>query len=200
MITTESSTLSPALDGRRLVAVAATVGVIGCAGYISTIVLLADLTTREAVRSPLSIVSNLLVAGGFAVLAAALPLFGLRAGLPRWASVLAGVGCAAVAATSWGTGTLAVFAAGLLSDEQMEVGGAWLLVFQAPQSLPCAVAFTALGAAVLRYRIAARGAGVLLVVAGVISIVPAYPPGAFLASLGLLWLASSLKVESAVAR
>lgn len=175
-------------DVRGLVAVAATVGAIGCAGYISTIFLYGEQSVRDSVRSPVSIVSNLLVALAFAALAAALPVMGARLGLPRWASLLGGAGCAAVVATSFGTATLAVHAAGLLTDEQMEQESVWFLLFQAPQSLPLAIAFITLGTTVIRRRTPPRSAGWLLAVAGVLSLLPAYPPGCLLASLGLLAL------------
>lgn len=191
------SSLTAALSTDRTFAARGTVvaagvaAAIGCAGYISTIFLLSDLTVRDAARAPLTITSSLVVAIAFAVLAAGLPTLvsGLR--LPRWAGVVAGAGCALVAANAWGTGTLAVHAAGLLTDAQMMQESVWFTLFQAGQSLPCAVGFLALAVAGLRRRAVSRGAGALLLVAGVVSLLPAYPPGALLASLALVWIAGS---------
>lgn len=177
--------------GQSLRLAAAVAGAVGCSGYISTIVLLSDLSVRDAARSPLTIASNIVVAVAFALLAALVPLMAVRLALPRWAGLLAAVGCVAIAATAWGTGTLAVHAAGLLTESQMDEGSGWFFLFQAPQSLPCAVGFIALGLSIARRRAAARGAGVLLVVAGAASLMPAYPPGALLASLALLWVAQT---------
>lgn len=177
--------------GHNLLLAAAVAGAVGCSGYISTIVLLSDLSIRDAVRSPITITSNIVVAVAFALLAALVPLMAARLALPRWAGLLAAVGCAAVGATAWGTGTLAVHAAGLLTESQMEANSGWFSLFQAPQSLPCAIGFIALGLSIARRRAASRGAGILLVVAGAASLMPAYPPGALLASLGLLWVAQT---------
>lgn len=178
---------------RGIVVAAGVAAAIGCAGYISTIFLLSDPTVRDAARAPLTITASLVVAISFAVLAAGLPTLvnGLR--LPRWAGVVAGAGCALVAANAWGTGTLAVPAASLLTDAQMTHESVWFTLLQAGQSLPCAVGFLALAVAGLRRRAFSRGAGVLLLVAGVVSLLPAYPPGALLAALAVVWIAGSAR-------
>lgn len=192
-LTATPPTIGRVSGTRGLVTAAAVAGAIGCAGYISTIFLLSDLAVRDAARSPLTITSNLVVAIAFAVLAATLPGLVAAARLPRWAGLFAAIGCAFVAANAWGTATLAVHAAGLLSDAQVEQNSGWFTLFQAGQTLPSAIGFIALGIVGWRRHAMSRGAGILLLVAGVISLLPAYPPGAVLAGLALAWTARTAR-------
>jgi hypothetical protein len=187
---TVSVTDRPAPD-RTTVTAAALIGAVGCAGYISTLFLLSDLTIREAARSPLTIASNLIVAIAFAVLAASLPGLRHSTALPGWALIVTAVGCAGITATAWATGTLAVHAAGLLTESQMEQTSIWFDLFQGPQVLPCTVGFLALAIGGWRHHAIPRGAAALLGVAGVLSVVPAYPPGAIVGALAIAWTAHS---------
>lgn len=191
-LTTHPSTIRP-----TIAAAAGVAGAVGAAGYISTIVLLSDLSAREAIRSPLTVTSNLVVAVAFAVLAATLPSLVTSARLPRWAGVLGAVGCAFVTANAWGTATLAVHASGLLTDQQFEQTSGWFTMFQAGQTLPCAVGFLALAVTGWRRRALPRGACLLLGAAGLLNLLPAYPPAAVLAGLALTWLARSSPHTSA---
>jgi hypothetical protein len=194
-LTTERSGTDPIAATRGLVVAAGAAATIGCIGYISTIVLLSDLSVRDAARSPLTITSNLIVAAAFAVVAAGLPTLIGAARLPRWAGILATVGCVFVVANAWGTGTLAVHAAGLLTDAQMDQNSGWFTLFQAGQSLPAGIGLFALGFTGWRRRALSRGASALLIVAGVASLVPAYPPGALLTSLALIWTARTARTD-----
>lgn len=183
--------------GRTAVTAAALIGAIGCAGYISTLFLLSDLSIREAARSPLTIASNLIVAIAFAALAVSLPGLRHSTALPGWALVVTAVGCAGITAIAWATGTLAVHAAGLLTETQIEQTSIWFDLFQGPQVLPCTVGFVALAITGWRRHAIPRGAAALLAVAGLLSVVPAYPPGAIVGALAITWVARSAAARPA---
>lgn len=178
---------------RTAVAAAAIVGALGSAAYIASFAVAADLTVREAARHPLVITANLLVAVAFMALAVTVRGLAGPTGLPRWALTVTAAGCAAVGAVAWAQATVMPYAAGLLSDAQVEQGGAFLTLLWLPKMALCAVGLVGLAVAGRRLPSAPRGLSVLLAVAGVASLLPPYPPGALLTGLALAWIARTVR-------
>ncbi|MFI9848159.1 hypothetical protein ACIHFD_64885 [Nonomuraea sp. NPDC051941] len=168
------------------------VGATGAAAYISSFFLLSDLSGREAVRSPLCVTANVLIAFGFLAIALALPALGGPLRLPRWGAVTAGLGCAFLAATAWAMATVGVDFAGRVTDAQWEGPGLAGFLGVVPKMLLCAVGFVTLAVAGWRRRSVSRGACVLLVLAALVAVLlPSHQPTALLGGLALAWLAKN---------
>lgn len=167
------------------------VGALGAAAYISSFFLLSDLTGREAVRSPLCVTANVLIALGFLTVALALPpaAGGLR--LPRWAAVTSALGCAFLGAVAWGMATFGADMAGMVTDAQWNDPGVAALLGLVPKMLLCLVGFVSLAIAGWRRGGVPRGACVLLLLAGLVALMLPHQPTALLGGLALAWLARS---------
>ncbi|MGP3955873.1 hypothetical protein ACTWPT_07735 [Nonomuraea sp. 3N208] len=197
MSTTASSYDSQASSSRVLtpqfaVVAGGLVGATGAAAYISSFFLLADLSGREAVRSPLCVTANVLITIGFITLALALPAFSGPAKLPRWATITAGLGCAFLAAAAWAMATFGADMAGTVTDAQWEGPGLLAFVGLIPKMLLCGVGFAAIAGAGWRRRGISRGACVLLALAALVAVLlTPHQPAALLGGLALAWAAKS---------
>lgn len=174
------------------------VGAVGAAAYLSSFLLLSDLSGREAVRSPLCVTANMLMAVGYATLA--LSLGGLHPRLPRWAVGTAAAGCLAVAAVAWGMATFGADVAGWVTDERWDEPGAMSAVAFAPKMLLTGVGFAAVALIGRRRGLFTRGATALLGFAAVVSALPMpHPPGALIGGLALAWAAQSAETAPSAA-
>ncbi|OHV43433.1 hypothetical protein [Pseudofrankia sp. BMG5.36] len=199
---TMAATHAPSTAARAQAAQVAVVaggltGAVGAAAYISSFALLSDLTGREAVRSPLCVTANMLMALGFAVVALALPALAAHTRLPRWALLTAAAACLSIAAVAWGVATFGVEATRLATDAQWDHPGAFVLVAHLPKMLIGAAGFAALAVTSWRRRAAPRVACLLLgLTAAVALLLPPHQPTALLAGLGLAWLARTARPHS----
>ena len=174
------------------VVAAALVGALGSAAYISSLFFLSDMSNREAVSSPFTVTVNAVTTLAFIALALHLPGIASHSRLPRWALLVTAFACAFVAALTWALGTIGAAAAASMTDTQFEDTNSftfWLAYL--PKMLLSAVGLVGLAVAGWRQRTIARGACLLLGVAGVASILPPHPPGALLAGIALAWAVRS---------
>ncbi|WP_431910941.1 hypothetical protein [Nonomuraea jabiensis] len=195
MSTTSYGSQAPA--GRALtpqfaVVAGGLVGATGAAAYISSFFLLSDLSGREALRSPLCVTANVLIAFGFVTIALALPALAGPLQLPRWAAVASGLGCAFLAAVAWAMATVGADLAGTVTDAQWEGPGLLGFIGLVPKMLLCAVGFAALAVGGWRRRGISGGACVLLLLAALVAVVfSPHQPTALLGGLALAWAAKS---------
>ena len=187
------STVSPpsSVGEESSLATATSVGCVlaalGSVAYIS----LNGMEPREAYSHPVGIVGGLVATAGVVLLA--LVLVGWRSALPGWAVRTAAAGLVFVAANTWFFGIGIVAVADHTSDAVFETIGTsgWMWGMYFPRMLLCLVAFVTMGVAGWRQRSIPRPAAVILVLAGVLSIWPPYPPGLILASLAFFLIARS---------
>jgi hypothetical protein len=183
----------PTTDGTRTAVVAAgLVGALGCVAYVLSVVIAPDMTVREAMSSPLVVTANIVVTLAFVALAITVPRLAPDL-LPRAVRYLVATYAAFVAAAAWALATLGAHAAGLLTDEEMDRTSVYFDLLQAPKIVLGLVGLTALAVVGWRRRAFSRGAAAVLVLAGVASLIPPYPPGALLACLGVVWAARSAR-------
>ncbi|WTX01011.1 hypothetical protein OG216_47170 (plasmid) [Streptomycetaceae bacterium NBC_01309] len=189
---TPATTARPATESAAPLAIriGGIVGAVGAAAYISSFFLLADLSGREAVRSPLCVTANMLMAVGYAVLA--LSLGSLHPRLPRWATTTAAAGCLVVAALAWGMATFGADVAGWVTDERWDKPGTMTAVAFAPKMLLTGIGFAAVAFHGRRRRVISLGAAVFLGFAALVSALPVpHPPGALVGGLALTWAAAT---------
>ena len=182
----------PRTSSPRVLAAAA-VAALGSAAFISSQFFLAGLSDREAIASTFLVVVNAVVALAFVALALELPTVASLSALPRWAVVVTALGFAFLGALAWGLGTVGGAAAGSMTDAQFENadGDARFTLAFLPKMLLGAVGLLALALAGWRRGAVAKGACVVLALAGLASVLPPYPPGALLAAIGLVWAVRS---------
>lgn len=191
------TTLAPAADTatatstRTAVVAGGLVGALGSAAYAASVVVAPDLTVREAATHPLVLTANVVVALAFVALAVTIRGLAELTGLPRWALAVTAAGCAFVGAVALTQATALPHMVGLISDAEAELSSGYLVLMWLPKIALCAVGLAGLAVAGWRRRSLSRGLCVLLAVAGLVSVVPPYPPGALLTGLALAWLARS---------
>jgi hypothetical protein len=171
---------------------AALVGLLSSAAFIAGFVLLGDQSARESTLSPYTLTVNVLTTLGFAGLAFTVPSLGRVIDAPRWAINTCAAACAAVAAMSWSLVTIAAHVATQVSDDEFIEFTTYLNIFPAPKMILGLVGFTALGVYGWRRRSIPRGASVLLILAGILSLWWAYPPATIFAGLAFAWIAKSV--------
>jgi hypothetical protein len=180
---------APTADGTRTAVVAAgLVGALGCGAYVLSVVIAPDMTIREAISSPLVVTANIVVTLAFVGLAMTLPHLAADR-LPRAVRYLTATYAAFVAAVAWAFATLGAHTAGLLTDEEMDRTSFHFYLLQAPKIVLGLVGLTALAVVGWRRRAFSRGAAAVLLLAGLASLIPPYPPGALLACIGIVWAA-----------
>lgn len=183
----------PTTDGTRTAVVAAgLVGALGCVAYVLSVVIAPETTTREATRSPLVVTANIVVTLAFIGLAITLAQLA-RDRIPRAVRYLTATYAAFVAVVAWALATMGAHTAGLLTDEEMDRTSAYFHLLQAPKMVLGLVALTALAVVGWRRRAFSRGAAAVLLLAGLVSLIPPYPPGALLAAIGLVWAARTVR-------
>ncbi|WP_328996071.1 hypothetical protein OG394_15585 [Kribbella sp. NBC_01245] len=163
-------------------AVGSVLAALGSVGYIS----LNDDSPREAFSNPVSTAAGVAATVGAVVLALALARW--RTTLPVWAQTSAAAGLVMVATNSWFSGTGIRAISDHTDDQLFErliFEAPWIMVMSLPKMVLCLVAFIALAVAGWRKRSLPRSSSVLLVLAGVVSVWPPYPPGLLLASAAL---------------
>jgi hypothetical protein len=163
-------------------AVGSVLTVLGSIAYIA----LNSGTPRDSFSNPLSTVAGALTTVGAVVLA--LTLANWRTALPAWALMVAAAGLVIVAANAWfqATGIRAI--SDHTTDQEFErliFEARWIFVMHVPKTVLGLVGYVALGVAGWRQRSLPRSSSVLLVLAGVASLWPPYPPGLLLASAAL---------------
>jgi hypothetical protein len=171
-------------------AVGSVLAALGSIGYI----LLNSGTPRDSFSNPVSTVANAVATVGVVILA--LTLARWRTTLPAWALMVAAAGLVMVAANGWfqGTGIRAI--SDHTTDQEFErliFEASWIIVMHVPKMVLGLVGFIALGLAGWRQRSLPRLSSALLVLAGVASLWPPYPPALLLASAALFvasrWMA-----------
>jgi hypothetical protein len=188
--TVPAETTSASSNGvATALAIGSVLAALGCVGYIS----LNGGTPRESVSNPLSTVAGVIATVGVVVLA--LTLARWRTTLPAWALTVAAAGLVIVAANAWfqATGVRAV--SDHTTDKEFErllFEAPWIIAMFVPKMVLGLVGFIALGVAGWRQRSLPRASCVLLVLAGVLSIWPPYPPGLLLASIALFIASRSM--------
>lgn len=170
-------------------AVGSVLAVLGSIVYIS----LNGGTPRDTFSSPVSTVGGLTATVGVVILA--LTLARWRTTLPAWALMVAASGLVIVAANAWfqATGIRAI--SDHTTDQEFErliFEAPWIFVMHGPKMVLGLVGFFALGLAGWRQRSLPRSSSVLLVLAGVVSIWPPYPPALLLASAALFIASRSM--------
>lgn len=173
------------------VAAGGLVGATGGATYISSFVLLSELSGRDAVRSPLCVTANVLMTIGFVMIALALPSLATPPRQPRWITVTVALGCAFLASTAWAMATLGADVAATVTDTQWDNPGMAAFLGLVPKTLLCAVGFLALAVTGWRQRAFSRGACILLALTALAALLPPHPPAALLGGLALTWAARS---------
>ncbi len=170
-------------------AVGSVLAALGSIAYIS----LNSGTPRDSFSNPVSTVANAVATVGVVILA--LTLARWRTTLPAWALMVSAAGLVIVAANAWfqATGIRAI------SDhttdqefEQLIFEASWIIVMHVPKMVLGLVGFIALGLAGWRQRSLPRASSVLLVLAGVTSVWPPYPPAILLASAALFIASRSM--------
>lgn len=183
---------------RTATVAAALVGAVSSAAYISGVVFMHDLSSKEGATHPLVLTEGILAALSFVALALALPSLAEVSRLPRWALYVAAAGCVFVATIAWTEGLFMAHVHGLFTEAQSEAFpdtmSGYRVVFELPKMVFCGVGLMALAIVGWLRRTIARPACVVLVLAAIVSgLLAAYPPGAFLAAVGLAWAARTAK-------
>jgi hypothetical protein len=150
-------------------------------------------TPRDSFSNPVSTVANAVATVGVVILA--LTLARWRTTLPAWALMVAAAGLVIVAANAWfqGTGIRAI--SDHTTDQEFErliFEASWIIVMHVPKMLLGLVGFIALGLAGWRQGSLPRASSGLLVLAGVVSLWPPYPPALLFASAALFIASRSM--------
>lgn len=166
--------------------VGAAAALLGSLAFISTVATSGDLSPRESFLTPVSIAGCGIAAIGLALLVIFTPR--TLDALPRWAVVVASGALATAFALAWTQATLVPGLADLTTDALFDdintsVG---LAVFMAPKSLLGLVGFGALAISGLRSHALTKPAGILLGLGAIAFVLPPFPPGVVLVSLGLI--------------
>jgi uncharacterized membrane protein YdcZ (DUF606 family) len=199
------TTTSPAATGqttsgtRGAVTVAGLVGALGSGGFIAGLFVLHGLSNAQMQRAPVTVIACLVA--GLAYVAMAISLPGLAGGtkVPRWVLSTAAVGCAFIAIQAWADGSVIAHVASSVSDDEFDRLGKSTFLLQllsAPMIAACLVGFVALGIVGWRRRAMSRGACVLLILAGLVSLTGSFPPIGLLAGLALAWTARTAHARS----
>jgi hypothetical protein len=180
---------------RTTITAAGLAGAVACAAVIASWFLFADLSRAAATLEPLSVVGDLIAGAAFAVLAATLTSLSTTARLPRIPLVLAALACAFTAIAAWTSGTVLPHLAAHTTAAQYEQFGHTdfrLLLLDLPMIVLGIIGFVSLAVGGWRRRAMPRGASVLLILAGLATLMGDFPPAGVLAGLALAWTARSL--------
>lgn len=187
----------PARDGtsgERGLSRTATVGgvllAVGSLGYVVAGVLVGGEPGRAGYLHPLNAPASASAAAGAALLAGVLARW-RPPGVRAWVMWLSALGMASLASGAWLSATVLVgLASQAPSDEAFLASGTswWALLFLAPKA-SLLVGLTVLVIRGGRRVLGSRVACVLLVLAGLLSLWPPFPPSGVLAGLGLVLVA-----------
>ncbi len=178
----ETTTRSAAI-GTQIGGVAA---LLGSLAFISTVASSGDLTPRESFLLPVSIAGCAVAAVGLALLIAFAPR--LLDGLPRWAVVLSTAALVVAFAVAWAQATIVPALADLVTDDVFDKinESSGLIVFMIPKSILGLVGFGTLAIAGLRSGALPKAAAILLGLGALAFVLPPFPPGLVLISIGLI--------------
>ena len=114
----------------------------------------------------------------------------------------ASAGLLFTAAIAWFNGTRIVAVANGNTDAQFDDIGtsAWIVIMAAPKMILGLVGFLALAVTGWRDRSLSRPASILLALGALASLLPPFPPGVLLVSIGLILVARDLRAQSAAVR
>lgn len=157
---------------------------VGSLGYMASGVLTGGEAGGAGFRHPLNAPASALAALGATILTLTIATW-RPTSLPRWATQLAAAGMVFVAAAAWSSATLLVSLARTVTDDETflaAVASPWGLAFLAPKAV-LLVAFLALAVVGWRSGGIPRGASIVLVLAGLLSLWPPFPPGGILTAL-----------------
>lgn len=182
-------------DGRvrvndRSAAVAVRTGaaatLLGSLLFISTVAVTGDLSPRESFLVPLGVAGSAVAAAGLVVLIVFVPR--LLRGLPLWVCAVLVGALAFTLALAWFDATAIVGVAGHTSDAVFDDIGAsgGLVAFMAPKSVLGLVGFGALAWHGSRAGAFGRGTAVLFGLGALAFVLPPFPPGLVLVSIGLV--------------
>lgn len=190
--TLRAETTSVSSDGiATALAIGSVLAALGSIAYIS----MNGLPSREAYLHPVNTVGGIGATIGIVVLALALVRW-RRTTLPAWAILCTAAGLVMILPDAWFGATGIREVAGQVDNAEYErlfVDGPWMLAMMVPKAMLCLVGFIALGLAGWRQRSLPRSSSVLLILAGVLSIWPPYPPGLLLASTALFIASRSMR-------
>jgi hypothetical protein len=185
---------------RTAVTTAGVVASLAGAANIGGWFLLADPTSAESARAPITVLEGMTVGLAFVVLAVTLPALADVTRLPRWALSLAAGACAFVAIDAWTFGTVVAHLARELPAAQYESLGQptlLLVLLRLPLMIGGLAAFATLAVVGWRRNAIPRGASVLMALAGLACLPGDYPPVALFAGLALAWIARSARETDA---
>lgn len=185
---------SPATGPRTAITVAGLAAAVACAANIAGWFLLADLSHARIDRAPAAIVESLIPGLAYIVLAVSLPSLADRTRLPRWALTLAAAACGFIAIPAWAFGSIIAHLATRLPEAQFDAVGeptVLLMLLNLPAMVLGLIAFVTLAIVGWRNRAMSRGACVLMFIAGLVALIPDFPPVGLLAGLAFAWTAHS---------
>lgn len=159
---------------------------LGSLAFISTVVSKDGLSSREAFLLPVGIAGCVVATVGLVLLLTWLPRF--LHDLPGWVVGSVGAALAFTLVLTWFDATGVVAIASETDDATFDRIGsaAGTVALMAPKSLASLVGFGALAVTGLRAGLLGRGPAVLIGLGALASVLPPFPPGLVLVSLGLL--------------
>ena len=201
MSTTTAENKAPsrrAFEEEGLLTAGSVFAALGALMYISVGVLQTG-TSREDFTSPINIAGSIIAAIGIAIILQALAR--QRAFGPSWALTTASAGLLFTAAIAWFNGTGIVAVANGTTDAQFDDIGtsAWIVIMAAPKMILGLVGFLALAVTGWRDRSLSRPASILLALGALASLLPPFPPGVLLVSIGLILVARDLRAHRSAA-
>jgi hypothetical protein len=170
---------------RVTLAIGSILAALGALGYVSVIIFGSELSSRESFEAPVNRVGCIVATVGLLLIALSLAQGKvLGTGWPITVSVLAFF---FTAANAWFFGTGVIAVTSVVTDQQfdrmVETNG--FLVMVVPKMVLGLAGLVALGVKGWRAGSLSRPAAVFLVLGGIASAIPPFPPGAILASIGL---------------
>lgn len=180
---TSTSTVS------TMLAVGSVLSALGCVAFMTQ----NGAEPRESYATALNTATGTIATLGSVTLL--LTLARWRSTLPAWAQLSAAGNLVFVSAAAWfqGTGIRAI--SDHTSNEEFKrlmFEAPWLLVMTVPAMVLGLVGFVALGVAGWRQRSLPRTASALLILGGVASALPVYPPGLLIVSVALFIASRSM--------
>jgi glucan phosphoethanolaminetransferase (alkaline phosphatase superfamily) len=183
--TTNAPPVGPRSDA-IWVQLGALAALLGSLAFIFTVLGKEGLSSREAFLIPTGIVGSAVATVGLAVLVATLPR--LLKPLPQWAVMTATSALAFTLAVAWSDATTIPAIAATTTDATFdEIGTSWgLVALFAPKAVLGFIGFMSIAVTSWRMEVLSRGATVLIDLGAVAYLLPPFPPGLVLVSLGLL--------------
>lgn len=148
-----------------------------------------DDSPRQVITGGGGILGCALATVGGVLLVLALPR--ILEGLAPWAILATAAGLVFVVVDAWFNGTVAVGVAKNIDDATYDTiyQSGWAFTFSLPKMLLCLTGFTGLAISGWRSGLISRPLAILLIVAGIASLVPPFMPGMLLASIAFFLLA-----------